>query len=296
MSARLISLFTALFLLGNAMSAQAAPAPELIEKWTAHNASSTERVDHGPWEEFLFRHMRPGSDGITRVDYGCVQPSEHASLKGYIRGLTRVQVSTLNKTEQFAYWVNLYNALTVDLVLDHYPIASIRDIQFATGITGFFSNLINAGPWDEPLLKIEGSTLSLNNIEHGILRPIWKDPKIHFALNCASLGCPNLQGAYTAQNSRTLLHKGAWDYVNHPRGTRTEAGGVMVSDLFVWYQDDFAIGGSAAADQGQGMVKFLKTYAKPGTADALTSAMNSSTPLQGMGYDWRLNDAACGAY
>ena len=100
------------------------------------------------------------------------------------------------------------------MILEHYPVESITKISFS-----FFS----FGPWDEELLTIEGEELSLNDIEHRILRPIWQDPIIHYALNCASMGCPNLQPlAFTAKNTDSLLETGASEYINHPRGAKKE--------------------------------------------------------------------------
>ena len=112
------------------------------------------------------------------------------------------------------YWINLYNAFTVHLILEHYPQDSIVDIRY-----GFF----DFGPWDEKLLQIEDEEVSLNDIEHRILRPIWKDPRLHYALNCASLGCPNLQPeSFYPGNVESLLNSRARDYINHPRGLRFE--------------------------------------------------------------------------
>ena len=100
--------------------------------------------------------------------------------------MAAVRVSGLGRDEQCAYWINLYNALTLEVVLDHYPVDSIRDIDISPG-------LFSQGPWGKKLITVEGEQVSLNDIEHRILRPIWRDPRIHYAINCASLGCPNLQ-------------------------------------------------------------------------------------------------------
>ncbi len=165
-------------------------------------------------------------------------------------------MSALRRPEQLAYWINLYNALTVQVVLDHYPVASIHDIAISPG-------LLAIGPWDKPLIEIEGAAVSLNDIEHRILRPIWRDPRIHYAVNCASIGCPDLQArAFTAETAEALLEAAARAYVNHPRGARVEAGELTVSSIYAWYREDF--GGTEA-----GVIAHLKRYAAPELAKAL---------------------------
>ena len=107
--------------------------------------------------------------------------------------------SLTSRDEQLAYWINLYNALTVKVILDHYPVKSILDIDISPG---WFS----IGPWGKKLVAVEGVEISLDDIEHRILRPIWRDPRIHYALNCAAVGCPNLlREAFTGATAEVLL-------------------------------------------------------------------------------------------
>ena len=118
-------------------------------------------------------------------------------------------------------------------MLSHFPLASIGDINISPG-------LFVRGPWGAKILTVEGEKLSLDDIEHRILRPIWKDNRVHYALNCASLGCPNLQPtAYTSENSEALLDNGARDFINHPRGVSIQKGKLQVSSIYVWFQEDF---------------------------------------------------------
>ncbi len=97
--------------------------------------------------------------------------------------LAATSADRLRRAEQFPFWINLYNALTVKVVLDHYPVEIIRDIDISPG-------LFADGPWGKKLVTVEGEALSLDDIEHRILRPIWKDPRLHYVLNCAALGVP----------------------------------------------------------------------------------------------------------
>ena len=131
------------------------------------------------------------------------------------------------------------------------------------------------------MLAVEGEKLSLDDVEHRILRPIWRDGRIHYALNCASLGCPNLQPtAYTGASTDTLLEKGAREFVNHPRGVAIQKGKLQVSSIYVWFQEDF---GRGAAD----LIEHWLEYAEPALADALEKYQGGLAH----DYDWRLNGA-----
>jgi hypothetical protein len=164
--------------------------------------------------------------------------------------------------------------LTVKLILGHYPLSSIRDIDISPG---WFSN----GPWDAKLIRIEGRDLSLNDIEHRILRPIWKDERIHYAVNCASLGCPNLQPvAFTSMNCEDLLEKGARAYINHSRGVRREGRDLVLSKIYAWFEEDF--GGSLMS-----ILRHLRKYADPPLTEGL-QGVPGDIDYQ---YDWRLNEA-----
>jgi Protein of unknown function, DUF547 len=255
--------------------ALAAPSAELWERWTAHDPASRETVDHAAWTAFLERYVSPGPDGIARVDYAGVSAADRQALDAYIGRLSATRVSGLGRDEQRAYWINLYNALTVQVVLDHYPVASIRDIRISPG-------LFSIGPWGKELVRVEGEPLSLDDIEHRILRPIWGDPRIHYAVNCASLGCPNLRRrAFTAADADAMLDAGARDYVNDERGVSVRGDRLVVSNLYVWFRDDF--GGSDRA-----VIAHLRRYARP----ELAAALARFDEIDGDRYDWRLNDRA----
>jgi hypothetical protein len=251
-----------------------APRAELWTFWVAHEPGSTSAIDHGDWDHFLGRYVTTGGDGINRVRYRAVTSKRAQALADYVAALQAVPVRRLNRREQLAYWINLYNAVTVKLVLEHYPVRSTRDIDISPG-------LFADGPWDKKLLAIEGEQLSLNDIEHRILRPIWQDPRIHYALNCASLGCPNLAAqAYSAATLEAELDGAAKAYVNHPRGARIEGGTLVVSSIYSWFRDDF--GGSDTE-----VIAHLRRYAAP----PLATTLESVSKIAGDEYDWALNDA-----
>ena len=172
------------------------------------------------------------------------------------------------------YWVNLYNALTVDLVLSRYPIESLLDVNISPGLLEF-------GPWDAEITQVEGRGLSLNDIEHRILRPIWEDPRIHYVLNCAALGCPSLQPKpITADSAEETLERAARAFINHGRGVRVEDGRLIVSKIYNWFSIDF--GGDEAA-----IVSHLRGFAMPALADELAPFRR----IHGYEYDWALNEA-----
>jgi len=249
---------------------RAAPASDLWPVWLAANPSSTATIDHSVWNAFLGRFVQPGADGINRVAYAQVPPQVLAGLQADLARLQAVRIDAYDRDEQRAYWMDLYNEETVVLVLTHYPVASIRDID-----GGFF----HTGPWHERLLQVEGRRLSLNDIEHRILRPIWRDPLTHYGLNCASLGCPNLpMAAFTGANVAGMLAANARAYVNNKLHVRLDADGLVVSSIYVWYQADF--GGS-----DQGVIDHLMRYAAP----ALRAGLARVHRLAGQQYDWRLN-------
>ncbi len=248
-----------------------APKSELWERWNVSDEASRDTVDHAGWQRFLDTYVKASDDGVNRVAYGQVSLTDHNALDAYLGQLAGTKVTGLNRIEQHAYWINLYNALTIKVVLEHHPVESIRDINISPG-------LFSSGPWDKKLVEIEGEAVSLNDIEHRILRPIWRDPRIHYAVNCASIGCPNLQKtAFTAANTYALLEKSARDYVNDPRGVRRDDERVVLSSIYAWFTDDF--GGDLA-----GVIAHLKIYAKPQIAALLDDAEEFED-----GYDWTLN-------
>jgi hypothetical protein len=254
--------------------ALAMPRAEPWQIWQAHDPDSVQTIDHASWEHFLVRYLRIGGDGAHRVAYGRVTPADRAALDGYIDQLAAVPIGTYNRAEQMAYWINLYNALTVRLVLDHYPIASIRDIDGSP-------RPLSGGPWDDKLVEVDGTPVSLNDIVHRILRPTFADPRALYALSCAAITCPSLQPEpYQGRDLDRQLSKVAMAYVNDPRCVSVEGDDLAVSSLFRWYRDDF--GGSDSA-----VIHHLMGYAEP----RLAMSLQRFERIGGDSFDWRLNDA-----
>jgi hypothetical protein len=269
-----ILLIVALGWIGLAGGGAAAPRAELWPRWQSHDESSTASIDHRPLESFLAAYLVPSADGINRVRYAAVSAADRASLDDYVARLARLPISTYARRQQMAYWINLYNALTIKVVLEHYPAESIRDIDISPG-------LFSVGPWGAKLIMVEGEELSLDDVEHRILRPIWRDPRIHYAVNCASLGCPNLQPEpFRAETLDAQLGAAAKAYVNHPRGVAIERGRVIASSIYDWFEEDF--GGTE-----RGVLEHLERFAEPD----LRQRLDGVHSIDGYEYDWSLNDA-----
>ncbi|MDE2753318.1 MAG: DUF547 domain-containing protein [Gemmatimonadota bacterium] len=249
--------------------------PSADASWADHDPTNTARLDHSEWQALLDAYLiTDDPSGVNLFDYAKLQANgtHRERLVAYIDYLQGLDPRRYAKDVQMAYWINLYNAVTVRVVLEEYPVASIKDIH---------EGLIpGTGPWGDVHAMVAGQPLTLDNIEHDILRPIWQDNRIHYAVNCASMGCPNLAPEpYTADNLERLLEQGARDYVNHWRGAELldEAFGV-VSSIYYWYHEDF--GHSDA-----GVLEHLREYAEGNLAEQLKD-FDGSLDHE---YDWTLN-------
>ena len=244
--------------------------------------AQTPAPDHGPngvhasWDRLLKTYVKPSADGVTRVDYAAFKRGGHKDLKAYIASLQKADPTSLGSKDAYAYYVNLYNAKTIDIVLDHYPVKSIKDISLGGGLLAS----VTGGPWKAKVVEVNGKALSLDDIEHGILRKKYKDPRVHYAVNCASIGCPNLATeAYTGDKLNTQLDAGAKAYVNNPRGFRFDGNKLTASSIYDWFQEDFG-----ATEQG--VIEHARQYAEP----KLAAKLKTATSIADFDYDWRLND------
>ena len=231
-----------------------------------------EAFDHAPFDVLLARFTRAAADSVTRVDYGAWKASlaDRVRLRHYIDALAAFDPRRLSPDEQFAYWANLYNALTLDVVLDAYPVASIRQIK---------PTFLSFGPWKKQVVRVMGVDLSLDDIEQDILRKGWRDPRVHYAVNCASISCPNLpSSAWRGAGLSQALDAAARAYVNHPRGVRFEGDSLVVSSIYHWYAADF--GGSDAA-----VIAHLRGFAAP----PLRARLDAAHRIARDHYDWSLN-------
>ena len=249
---------------------QAAPSSEYWGVWDKSNEQSLKSIDHSAWGQFLERYLRVSPDSEGRLlAYGKVTSEDKKRLKVYIETLTRIDPRQYSRAVQMAYWINLYNALTVDLILKNYPLKSI------TKLGPWYA----FGPWDQELTKVAGQSLSLNDIEHRILRPLWQDKRIHYAVNCASLGCPDLAlEPYTAVNLEKMLSEASRRFINQEKGVEFVDGRLVLSRVYEWYGVDF------------GSQKDLLVHLKAHASEQLRKRLEKYTGPIDYRYDWSLND------
>ncbi len=269
------SLLAAVLLGGVGVLACDAPKSVQLDGWDESNEASTERIDHGLWQELLDRYVVARDTGVNLVDYAgfAGNREDTAKLGAYLDDLQGLDPSVYSRAEQKALWMNLYNALTLQVVLSEYPVDSIREIH---------EGLIpSAGPWGDVRARVNGRDLTLDDIEHGILRPLWQDERIHYGVNCAAYSCPHLIAtAFTGANTERLLEEAARAYVNHPRGVRFRAPHRMIlSSIYEWYVEDF--GGTE-----ESVIQHLLEYADPELEDRLSN-FDGAIDYE---YDWRLNE------
>lgn len=264
----LAALSFALAACGNVQEADLTSATQAEIEASAAEIAASEDINL-VYADFLADYVMP-KDGINFVAYGKVTEDDHNALRAYISALETQGVEGLSEDEEMAFWFNLYNAKTIDIILENYPLDSIRSL-------GSF----NRGPWDRKVLDVVGfGEMSLNDVEHGTLRANWDEPRIHYAVNCASFGCPNLKATpWRAETLEEDLDAAAVAYINHPRGISVETGRVTASSIFNWYKEDF--GGNNAS-----ILEHARQYA----SDDLLAELDGVTSIANFDYDWTLNE------
>lgn len=230
------------------------------------------------FDMLLGRYVASNADGVNRVDYARWKGNaeDKARLARYVAELQTRTPSKMARAEAIAYWSNLYNAITLSVVLDRYPVSSIRDIKSE----GLLDPKAYTGPWRTKRATVEGKSYSLDDIENDVLRPVYKDPRVHYAVNCASYGCPNLRTkAWAAATLDADFDAAARDFVNHSRGVMVLPGNKLkVSSIYKWFAGDF--GGDEA------VLAHFRKYAQPKLAAALVPGVAVAED----DYDWSLND------
>tara|TARA_A100001037_G_scaffold142723_1_gene129293 strand:- start:3431 stop:4276 length:846 start_codon:yes stop_codon:yes gene_type:complete len=271
---RVLLLVPCLLLLTGALWLEAllAPNADPWPRWEKHDPESTRTIDHTAWDAILKSYVRASPDGVNRFAYSRISASDIKQLHAYIRHIAALPISAFNRWEQLAYWINLYNALTIQVIVTHYPVGSVRQINLGDGD-------YSDGPWKPKLIKVEDEKLSLNDIEHRILRPNWTDPRIHYALNRASIGSPNLRrDAFVGETVNRALESAARDFINNARGVLIDDGKLIISSIYVWFWPDF---GSSE----KSILEHLRRYAGP----TLRSKLNRMDTIADHRFDWDLN-------
>jgi len=225
--------------------------------------STSKPIVHNLWDGLLKTHVNEQGN----VNYeGFLQDS--VKLNQYLDLLQTNHPNDTNWTqqEQLAYWINAYNAFTVKVILDNYPVKSIKDIA---GSIPFINST-----WDLRFINIEGNDYDLNNIEHSILRQDFNEPRIHFAINCASISCPKLANeAYLPEKIEAQLDRAAKGFINNPQKNQLNENEVALSKIFSWFKGDFT--------KGQSLISFLNQYAE--------IQISEEAKVSHLDYNWQLN-------
>lgn len=226
-------------------------------------ADADPSVDNGVYAALLKAHVKDG-----RVDYRGFKTDEK-KLSSYLIILEKTDTGSLSPDEQFAFYINAYNAWTIQLILTGYPgIESIKDLGH-----------LFQSPWKKKICRIDGKILTLDEIEHEILRPRFKDPRVHFAINCASKSCPPLYPEpFTGKELNQQLDEAAAAFINDPERNRLEGNTLYVSKIFKWFAEDF---------KGD-VIGFFRQYAK-GSLKSKLDNLTNSVKIKYLEYDWSLN-------
>lgn len=270
MRKRCLAVATAIGLL-TALPACAAPKSRAAQGPIADQAktaiaSGTERFDHALWGSLL----EAAVDDRGRVDYPYFQ-DHRADLDRYLGAIERAELSTLRGVELEALLMNAYNAFTVASILDHPTVTTIKDIS---------------GVWDKTKHRVGGFELTLDDIEHTLLRPLFHDPRVHFAVNCASASCAPLpRFAFDGATLDQQLEQRARLFFTDPAHARIEGAKLMLSRYFDWYGGDFVAEGSKP--RAATLPEFVALYAP----EPIVRRIRSGEPLDVafIDYDWSLN-------
>jgi hypothetical protein len=227
-------------------------------------ASTETVVDNSLYGELLTKYVRDG-----KVDYAGFK-TEEAKLDRYLNTLENVDSKRLSRNEQFAFYANAYNAWTIKLILSGYPgVTSIKDL----------GSLIKS-PWKKKIVRIDGEVISLDHVEHEILRPHYKDPRVHFAINCAAKSCPPLRPEpFSGNILDRQLDDSTRSFINNPKSYRLEDNELYVSRIFKWFSEDF----------NDDVFGFFLKYAA-GNLKKELEAKSERINVKYLQYDWSLNE------
>lgn len=252
--------------------APAAVNKSLYNKWQVHNPLSKATISHQAWQDFLNRVVVSDEEGIHLIDYPHMSEKDHHLLNRYITEMSQICIQKYNRQQQLAYWLNLHNALTVQLIADYYPVNSVQEINISPG-------LFSVGPWRANIITVNGTRLSLDEILNHIIRPIWNDPRVHYALNNASIGSANIsKQAYQGADIESQLNDAAFKYVNSLRAIQIIEGKLVVSKLYEWYQEDFG-------ENEKDLIQHLTQFAE----SSLCAQLQQTSKISSYMYNWHLN-------
>ncbi|HWM89489.1 MAG TPA: DUF547 domain-containing protein [Thermoanaerobaculia bacterium] len=232
--------------------------------------------DYRLWQGLLAKHYDPAKG----MNYKGLK-ADKASLDRLRQQMAAVDVAPLSRPEQLAYWINLYNISTANMVVESYPVDSIRDIST--------DPVVRLNVFKKPHVKVKGGTMSLNDVENEKIRAGFKDPRIHFAINCAAESCPPIRPEpYVGARIDQQLDDQARKFLNGPMGVRLEQDGsdlvLHATKIMDWFKDDFE-------QWGGGSVAFLKKHLSSDKVKRIEAA-GKNVELEFVDYSWKLNDTS----
>lgn len=255
-------------------SVRAAPKADLIEFWDDSEPTSTMQVNHDAWQEILSAYVDDEhQSGINRFDYSAVTLGDARKLKTYLAYLQQLDPRQLNSEEAKAFWINMFNAIQVERIVETYQNGSKRAINRLLD-----GRLRSGSRWSRDAVEVAMQVLSLNDIEHGILRPIWNDSRMHFAMISCSLGGANIQKtAFNGENIEALMEKAKIEFLQHPRAIRIQGSKLILNTVFDWYAADFG-------SNRQAVLTYLRNNVDAKTREAMQGLSRVSYE-----YSWDLN-------
>jgi len=247
----------------------------LLAALTIAAPASAVEPDYRLWQELLSKHYDP-AEGMNYTGL----KADKAALDRLRQQMAAVDAATLSRPEQLAYWINLYNISTINVVVENYPVESIRDIST--------DPIVRLNVFKKPHVKVKGGTLSLDEVENEKIRASFKDPRIHFAINCAAESCPPIRPEpFVGARIDQQLDDQARKFLNGPHGVRLEQDGselvLHATKILDWFKDDFE-------QWGGGTVPFLKKHLSPDKVKRIGAA--KKVELEFDDYSWKLNDTS----
>ena len=251
------------------------PNNKLVSDLNVNNCAEAQSLKKtsrdSDWDLILKRYIiKKKPDGVNLFNYAALSKSadDLELLNNYLTSLEGMDPNLMLKNDAIAYYANLYNAVTVKLVTQNYKIKSIRKL-----------GLLNSGPWKRKIIKLNTELVSLDDIEHKILRSKYKSPYIHYMLNCASMSCPNLQVTSWKGNSLEVDQlAAATEYINSSRAVTLKKNALQLSSIYKWFKEDFE-------NEGGVLDHILKHANKD-----LKNAIEKGVKIKSYNYDWTLND------
>ncbi|HWN42991.1 MAG TPA: DUF547 domain-containing protein [Thermoanaerobaculia bacterium] len=245
----------------------------LLAVLTITAPASAAEPDYRLWQELLSKHYDPAKG----MNYKGLK-TDKAALDRLRQQMAAVDVASLSRPEQLAYWINLYNVNVVGVVVDNYPVESIRDVST--------DPIVRLNVFKKPYVRIKGGTLSLDDVEHKKIREPFKDPRIHFAINCAAESCPPIRPEpFVGSRISQQLDDQARMFLNGPMGVRLAEDGselvLHVTKIMDWFKDDFE-------QWGGGTIPFLKKHLSPDKVKRIGAA--KKVEIEFDDYSWKLND------